>query len=133
MSDQDWKPVVISKKTAPSKMSQKQLLEQIKSGTVKKEIIEKQNGSKNTQHTSDIDPRTLEANEIGHHKTPSISLSTQIQQARIAKQLTQTQLNVLCNFPKGTVNSYESGKAIINSLELQTMSKHLGVTLKKNA
>ena len=131
--EQQWETVTIGKKVSTSQLSQQQLLKQIQAGNVKKQIVEKQHAAKNTQHISDIDARKLETNEIGHHQTPSHNLSTQIQQARNAKNLTQTQLNLLCNFPKGTVNTYESGKAIINQNELNIMSKHLGVTLKKNS
>ncbi len=121
---QDWTPVTIGK---PKSVEQ-----QLKAGTLVKDIKEKQGAAKNTQTVSDINARKLEQEEIGHHKVPSHSLQIQIQQARTAKKLTQDQLNTLCCFPKGTVASYENGKAIINSQQLQTMSKHLGVTLKKN-
>lgn len=131
--NQDWKPVVLSKKKNPTNLTQTELVKQLKTGAVTREIKEKQGGSKNTQYVSDINARKLEENEIGRHQKPSHNLSTQIQQARNAKNLTQTQLNALCNFPKGTVANYENGSAIINSMELQAMSKHLGVILKKNA
>ena len=122
---QDWTPVVLTK---PKSVEQ-----QLRDGTATKIIKDKQGAAKNTQVTSDISAKKLEENEIGHHQTPSRTLAIQIQQARTAKKITQEQLNIACNFPKGTVTLYENGKAIINSSELQTMSKHLGVTLKKNA
>lgn len=122
---QDWTPVVLTK---PKSVEQ-----QLRDGTATKIIKDKQGAAKNTQVTSDISAKKLEENEIGHHQTPSRTLAIQIQQARTAKKITQEQLNTACNFPKGTVTLYENGKAIINSSELQTMSKHLGVTLKKNA
>lgn len=121
---QDWNTTTISKP--------KSLQDQIRAGTATRVIKEKQGAAKNTQNSIDVNARKLEQEEIGHLPTPSHALSIQIQQARTAKKLTQDQLNTLCNFPKGTVGTYENGKAIINSQHLQTMSKHLGVILKKN-
>lgn len=124
---QDWATVNIGKSTKTP------LSQQIRNGTVKRDIVEKQGAAKNTQSSAEINARKLEENEIGHHPTPSHSLAIQIQQARTAKKMTQDQLNTACNFPKGTVSLYENGKAIVNNTQLQTMSKQLGVTLKKNA
>lgn len=125
VSGQDWQEVKIGKKKSIDQM--------VREGTLKKEIVEKQGAAKNSQITTgaDISARKMEEEEIGHHQTPSHNLSLQIQQARSSKKMTQTQLDALCNFPKGTVSSYERGTAIINSNHLQTMSRHLGVILKK--
>lgn len=123
-SFQDWNNVVIGKKSIQT---------QLKEGTLKKEIVEKKGAAKNSQNLQPDNLRKIEKEEIGHLQTPSHSLSTQIQQARAAKKLTQDQLNNLCNFPKGTVASYEKGTIVTNPQHLQTMSRHLGIVLKKNA
>ena len=120
---QDWKPVQLSKP--------KSVAQGLKDGTLTKKIKEKEGAAKNTQTTTDISAAKLEENEIGRHKTSSRTLAMQIQQARLAKNLSQDDLNKKCNFPKGTVTSYENGKAIVNSTELRTMSTNLGINLKK--
>lgn len=123
MSDQDWAPVNVGKGSTITK--------QIQQGKLTKEIVEKKDGGKNNQLTSDLDPRTIENQEVGRLPTPNIELSTHIQQARMSKKLTQVQLNNMCNFPKGTIGKYENCSAVINSTELQAMSKVLGILLKK--
>lgn len=128
---QDWTPVSINKAVKP--MTQQEVRVGVAKGALKKEIIGKEGAAKNTQIKSDIDARKIEESEIGHHQTPSHNLAIQIAQARNAKNFTQTQLNNLCNFPKGTVAGYENGKAIVDSVQLQAMSRQLGITLKKKS
>lgn len=124
MDHQDWKPVVLSKTPNIEK--------QLKEGKITKDIVEKKDAGKNKQIlVPDINQKKIEQTEIGILPTVPHTLALQIQQARTARNMTQTQLNTNCNFKKGTVSDYESGKALINSEELQKMSKILGIVLKK--
>lgn len=52
--------------------------------------------------------------EVFQHETVSSELKKQIQQARIAKKLTQAQLAQQINEKPQVINEYESGKAIPN-------------------
>jgi len=52
--------------------------------------------------------------EVFEHEKVSSELKKQIQQARIAKKLTQAQLGQLINEKPQIINEYESGKAIPN-------------------
>lgn len=123
MDHQDWKSVNVG--SGPS------VAKQLQQGTLKKAIVEKQGGSGNAQSASAVSAKKIEATEIGTLPTPSHDLSMQIQQARVAKKLTQVQLNQQCNFKKGTVADYECGKALRNPQELVMMSRVLGITLRE--
>lgn len=125
MSHQDWESVTISKKT--NKSDEIRLIGQ---GKLQKSIEKKQSAGTNKKSTN-LDTRKLENEEIGTLPVPTLELSKQIQQARTNKKITQEELNKTCNFAKGTVQKYENGTAIINSTELQQMSKVLGILLKK--
>lgn len=52
--------------------------------------------------------------EVFEHEKVSTELKKQIQQARIAKKLTQAQLAQLINEKPQIINEYENGKAIPN-------------------
>lgn len=52
--------------------------------------------------------------EVFEHEKVSTELKKQIQQARLAKKLTQAQLGQLINEKPQIINEYESGKAIPN-------------------
>jgi ribosome-binding protein aMBF1 (putative translation factor) len=126
MEHQDWKPV-----TTGTKQS---IDSQIRSGKLKKEIVAKDGAGQNKQlaSSSDLDPRVIEANEIGTIPTPSKAVSDQIRDARVAKRWTQVELNQKCSFPPGTVRDYESGVATYKQQEIDKMSRVLGVVIKKN-
>jgi ribosome-binding protein aMBF1 (putative translation factor) len=120
---QDWTHVNVGRGTSIAK--------QLATGQLKKEIIAKSTVVKNKQTSTGMDARVIENTEIGTLPTATHDLAQQIQQARMAKKLTQVQLNQACNFTKGTVGDYESSRAIVNVTELQKMSKILGTILKK--
>jgi putative transcription factor len=70
--------------------------------------------------------------EVFEHERVSTELKKQIQQARLAKKLTQAQLAQMINEKPQIINEYESGRAIPNPQILSKMSRVLGVTLRKN-
>lgn len=70
--------------------------------------------------------------EVFEHERVSTELKKQIQQARLAKKMTQVQLAQKINEKPQVINDYESGKAIPNPQILGKMSRILGVTLRKN-
>jgi ribosome-binding protein aMBF1 (putative translation factor) len=127
MSTQDWNTVVITK--------QKTKKDLIKSGA--KTLEKKYDGGKNKQTSGAVqDLRTIEDDVITTLPHSDRSLSLQIQQARLAKQvgghtMTQSDLNKACNLPANTVRDYENGTAIVKQHELTAMSRALGVMLKK--
>jgi len=130
MDNQDWTPVDAGHGVKNDPETIKKLT---RLGKAKKEIIEKRNASKNPQQTSksDLNPKKIEENEIWKVPTPTLKLSLQVQKARTAKKMTQEEVDKACNFPKYTTLGYENGKGIIDSKQLEKMSKILGVVLKK--
>lgn len=58
-----------------------------------------------------------------------VDFSKALQQARLAKKMTQAQLAQLVNEKPAVVNEYESGKAVPNGNVIQKLNKALGVNL----
>jgi ribosome-binding protein aMBF1 (putative translation factor) len=117
--EQDWTPIVVRKK--------KTVIEKIISGEI--QPVKKFNTKSNTQTANDIDAKKLEEDLI---TLPVITrtLATAIRDARIAKKLTQDQLNRECGFPINTISNYEKCIGIPKSQYINTMGKKLGVQLK---
>jgi len=103
---QDWKPVVIH-------------------GA-------KHNVSRPTQpHLEVTKEQKLDREELGTHKTVSLSMAKMIQQGRIAKGFkTQKDLAIAVGVNASIINSYESGRAIPDPNVLQKLRRVLGVKLK---
>lgn len=118
--DQDWAPVIVRKK--------KTLVEKLISGEV--QSVKKTFIKSNNQIYNDIDTKKLEDNYDISLPTITRSLANSIRDARIAKKLTQDQLNKECGFPINTVSNYEKCIGIPKSQYINTMSKKLGIQLK---
>ncbi len=71
-----------------------------------------------------------EYNDAGTIPTVSLTISKAIQQARLAKGLTQKDLGVKINEKQNMINDYESGKAIPNVQILGKMERILGIKLR---
>ena len=112
MEHQDWTPVVlgVAKKTVAGPRHP---------GLTPEERLRRQ---------LDADPDEAEAPQ----KT-SVALRTAIQQARVAKNMTQDQLAKAANLKKDIINAYESGKAVPETAVLQRLSRVLGVRLSLKA
>lgn len=67
--------------------------------------------------------------EEGPPKQASLELRKQIQNARVAKGMSQSQLAQIINEKPAVVQAYESGKAIPDCKVLQKLRKGLGVKL----
>ena len=62
--------------------------------------------------------------------TPNQGLAVQIQQARMAKKLTQSDVDKLCNFPVNTTKCYENKTIVVAREQLTLLSNALGVQFK---
>lgn len=122
MSHQDWKPVVLRKSTSQLKRSEQK---NVSSGNIVKRYGGGQN--KQTINTSSI---SYDEDHVPKDKV-SLTLRTQIQQARVAKGLTQKQLSTKCNLQASIIKDYEAGLAIPNSQILNKLRKVLGCKLSK--
>jgi putative transcription factor len=109
MNHQDWKPVVIHGKSAP---------------TTQKVV---------RPHREVTKEQKLDQTEIGTRDKVSVSMAKTIQQGRIAKGFkTQKDLANVIGVPVSVINSYESGKAIPDNAILQKLRKVLGVRLARS-
>jgi|SRR5579863_10468703 ribosome-binding protein aMBF1 (putative translation factor) len=75
---------------------------------------------------NDYDPENLQAPTTSNH-----DLGTALQQARMTKNLTQTELDNRCSFPKNTVRDYENGTAKIVPDQLNKLNSVLSVKLPR--
>ncbi len=106
MNHQDWNPVIIHGKAAPTK----------------------QPPPKHYERTKE---QKLEDEELGTHKKVPLSMAKMIQQGRIAKGFkTQKDLAIAIGVNASIVGSYESGRAIPDPGVLQKLRRVLGVKLK---
>ena len=77
--------------------------------------------------------RLEESNEEFKHNTVDRSLSQAIQQARLAKKLTQKDLATAINEKPQIIQQYESGQAIPNPQILLKLDRALGIHLPRTA
>lgn len=70
-----------------------------------------------------------EVNDAEHVERCSLQLQRQIQQARLAKKLSQKALAQAINMTPRVIQDYESGKAVPTTQVLQKLRKVLGVKL----
>ena len=85
----------------------------------------------NKKSTAVMDKRKLdEQDEAGKLPEVGLSLAKRIQQARMAKSMTQKQLATLINEKPIVVAEYEQGKAIPNNQILSKLERKLGVKLR---
>ena len=107
MSYQDWTPVIIHGKAAPS------------------------NQKPPPPHREVTKEQKLDREELGTHKKVSLSMAKMIQQGRLAKGFkTQKDLAIAVGVNASVINSYESGRAIPDPNVLQKLRRVLGVKLK---
>ena len=84
----------------------------------------------NKKSNAVMDKRKLdEQDEGGKLPEVGLSLGKRIQQARMAKSMTQKQLATLINEKPNVVAEYEQGKAIPNNQILGKLERKLGVKL----
>ncbi|CAE7441018.1 MBF1B [Symbiodinium sp. CCMP2592] len=89
-------------------------------------------GTNVSAHSTVPNAKKLDENgETFRHATVSHEFKTALQQARIAKKMTQTALATAINEKGSVINEYESGKAIPNGAIINKLNKALGVRLPK--
>merc|ERR1719345_78796 len=72
-----------------------------------------------------------ENTETFKHETVSHDFKMALQQARLAKKMTQAALATAINEKGSVINEYESGKAIPNGAIINKLNRSLGVRLPK--
>jgi ribosome-binding protein aMBF1 (putative translation factor) len=51
--------------------------------------------------------------------------------ARMARNLTQKQLDMLCKFPSNTTNAFEAGRICPTSIQIQSLNRILNIKLER--
>jgi len=123
---QDWDPVIIKKRPNRGKQDTNAAQRNGELTTVKK-----YGAGTNKNHVIDKNLKKLdeETEELSHSRV-GLSIGQRIQQARIAKKMTQKDLaRQICEKP-GVVSEYEQGRAIPNNNILTKMERILGVKLR---
>merc|ERR1711972_26765 len=131
---QDWAPVVWHK-TGPKGAASKSASEinaARRSGAVI-DTEKKHNASMNkSAHSNVPNAKKLDENrETFRHEPVSQDFKLALQQARLAKKMTQAQLAAAINEKNMVINEYESGKAIPNGAIINKLNRSLGVRLPK--
>merc|ERR1711972_820047 len=130
----DWAPVILTK-TAPKGKAAKSssAVNVARRSGAEVETTQKVNAGGNKSAHSQV-PNAAKLDENGEtfrHATVSHDFKMALQQARLAKKMSQAQLTTAIN-EKGTViNEYESGKAIPNGAIINKLNRALGVRLPK--
>ncbi|KAH8739868.1 multiprotein bridging factor type 1 like transcriptional co-activator [Cryptosporidium ryanae] len=135
MSGQDWEQVVWKKPgVRPKGVTKEQDLNQARRKG--EEIITEKRffGGKNTSTKLNMPQNIAKLDEdTGDYRVERVSgeFSRALQQARVAKKITQAQLAQMINEKVSVVNDYEAGRAIPNHALVQKMSRCLGVNLPR--
>ena len=116
MNHQDWKPVILKKSASQIKAS----------NTVKgKTLSNKQPNSNNIN--SNLNKNKLDGDDVTAPKYISKAISKEIQQARVAKKISQQDLaNALC-VKKNIINDLESGKMLENKAFVRRVKNFLKI------
>ena len=122
---QDWNNVVFKKKQSTTLTN-----EDIRRSNYKTKQRVVNNNSKNSvngQKLYNLDNET-ESFEV---KKVSLSLSRQIQQARLSNKITQKELAQRINVSNKIINDYESGKAIPDNAVKMKIQRALGIVFTR--
>merc|ERR1712187_559797 len=89
-------------------------------------------GTNKSAHSNCSNAKRLDDNtETFRHETVSHDFKMALQQARLAKKMTQAQLASQINEKSTVINEYESGKAIPKGDIINKLNRTLGVRLPK--
>jgi putative transcription factor len=131
----DWEPVVWQKHGPTGKASKSAA--EVNAARRSGAGVETSNkigagGNKSAAASQCQNAKKLDENtETFRHDTVSHDFKMALQQARLAKKMTQQALATAVNEKPSVINDYESGKAIPNGAIINKLNKALGVRLPK--
>lgn len=135
MSDyQDWNSVTWEKRgpTGAAARSKSNVNQAARTGNVETQQKHGAGGNKSAQGRQPENAAKLdEHGENFKHETVSFDFKMALQQARLAKKMSQAALATAINEKQTVVNAYEAGKAIPDGAIIQKLNKALGVRLPK--
>ena len=111
MDHQNWEPVIIRSATALSTAAKKN------SGPSLSEAA----------HAA----RKIENSDVGKLKMLSGKSRSEMAQARVAKGMTQKQLDQRGQFPSNSCNSWEAGKVCPSGPQMNILHRLLGIKLER--
>lgn len=118
-SHQDWNSVTIGKVTKTNENSQ----------TIAKHHVSKPSNGVKVEKI--IDPNDPDAEPETRPVMITHTLSQQIQQARVAKGMTQKELANAISIPVSVINEYERGDAVHNINYITKIKNYLGIRKQK--
>ena len=118
-SHQDWNSVTIGKVTKTNENSQ----------TIAKHHVSKPSNGVKVEKI--IDPNDPDAEPETRPVMITHTLSQQIQQARVAKGMTQKELANAISIPVSVINEYERGDAVHNINYITKIKNYLGIKKQK--
>jgi len=125
--DQDWKPVVLTKKKPTGGMNGvPKSADAARRMGLQVDTVKKQGAGYNAQRMGKLENET---EELSHAKVEG-AVKKAIMQGRLAKKMTQAQLAQQINEKPQIIQEYESGKAIPNQQILSKLERILGVKLR---
>jgi len=131
---QDWAPVVWTKKAPIGKAAKNHsAVNAARRSGQTVDTDKKFNASTNkSAHAVVANAAKLDVNgDTFRHNTVSHDFKMALQQARLAKKISQAELATKINEKQSVINEYESGKAIPNGAIINKLNKALGVRLPK--
>ena len=118
-SHQDWNSVTIGKVTKTNENTQ----------TISKPHVSKPSNGIKVEKI--IDPNDPDAEPETRPVMITHTLSQQIQQARVAKGMTQKELANALSIPVAVINEYERGDAVHNINYITKIKNYLGIRKQK--
>ena len=112
MDHQDWNPVIVRSKTAVT-------------------AVAKKNSGPNVSDAVHA-ARKIENSDVGKLKMLTGKSRSEMAQARVAKGLTQKQLDQRGQFPANSCNLWESGKVCPSGAQINILHRILGIKLERD-
>jgi len=133
-SGQDWDDVNVGRSTvARPKPKTNAGISSLKRAGLMTSEIRYSNGSNKSAHSATtMSARKLEETDQLKHDKVDRSLSKAIQQARMAKKMTQKELATAINEKPQVIAQYENGKAIPNGQLIVKIERKLGCKLPRS-
>merc|ERR1719230_464398 len=131
---QEWEPVVWHKQAPKGKASKSS--EEVNAARRTGGLVDTSTkfnaGTNRSAHSIVASAKKLDENtEACKHNTVSHEFKMALQQARLAKKMSQQALATAVNEKNTVINEYESGKAIPNGAIINKLNRALGVRLPK--
>lgn len=133
-SGQDWDSVNVGRSTVarPKPKTNAAISSLKRAGLMTSEIRYSTGANKSAHSATTMSARKLEETEELKHNKVDRSLSKAIQQARMAKKMTQKELATAINEKPQVIAQYENGKAIPNGQLIVKIERKLGCKLPRS-